>query len=98
MTMSRHRAQVEAILFVAEEPVTVEELAELLEVSRQKRKNCSCWLEARRPRHRVAPGGQGMAHLHPTGAAAYLERFWCRPPGCRLRRSRSWPWSPTGSR
>ena len=70
-------AQVEAILFVAEEPLTVEELAELLEVPRQKVEEELQLLARRLDGHGIGlrQVGRGFRIYTRPGAAAYLERF-----------------------
>ena len=70
-------AQVEAILFVAEEPLTVEELAEVLEVPRQ-----TIEVELERVAQRLGGHGielrrvgRGWRIYTRPGAAPHLERF-----------------------
>ena len=61
-------AVIEAVLFVAEEPVPTEELAEVLEISRDEvagtLDRLAAELEPGRSRRRVARGRRRVASLH----------------------------------
>ena len=94
-------AQVEAILFVAEEPLTVEELAEVLEIPRHRVEEDLELLDRRLDCHGIElrQVGRGWRiYTRPGQLLTWSVSRVLRPPDCRRPRSRSWQWSPTGSR